>query len=204
MTQRYDAAGHNIPVTAVNAGPCLVLQVKSQEKDGYAAIQVGFTKARKPTKSEVGHQKGVAKDGETLNILREFRTTDKLNRGDVIKVDVFQPGDVIEVTGISKGRGFAGVVKRHHFAGHGPTHGHKDAERAPGSIGAGGHQHVDKGRRMGGRMGNDQVTVKNLEVVEIDSAKNILYIKGPLPGARNGLLLISGPGEMKLEAKAAK
>lgn len=197
MTQRYDASGRYVPVTAVNAGPCLVLQVKTKENEGYNSVQVGFDSVRKTTKSEAGHQKGLSKDGQYIRFTREFRDEKaKFTRGDLINVEVFKAGDVIEVSGVSKGKGFAGVVKRHHFAGHGTTHGHKDAERAPGSIGAGGHQHVDKGRRMGGRMGNDNVTVKNLQIIEVDAVKNILYIKGPVPGARNSLLLIRGDGDM--------
>lgn len=199
MSQRYDAAGRVIPVTAVEAGPCVVLQVKNKETDGYAAIQVAFGKMKKATMPEVGHQKGLAQPGSHWRNVREFRTEDKVNRGDMITTAVFQPGDVIQVEGVTKGKGFAGVVKRHHFHGHPTTHGHKDAERMPGGIGAGGHQHVDKGRRMAGRMGNDNLTIKNLQVVEIDAAKNILFIKGPVPGAFNALLMISGPGEMKLE-----
>ncbi len=202
MSHRYNAAGQYVPVTAVQAGPCLVLQTRTKDTDGYQAVQVAFGKVRKTTMSEAGHQGTFAKPGEYWRSLKEFRVEDssKFKKGDMIKVDAFQPGDTVQVVGISKGRGFAGVVKRHHFRGHGTTHGHKDAERAPGSIGAGGHQHVDKGRRMGGRMGNDRVTVHNLKIVEIDAVNNLLFISGPLPGARNSLLMISGPGDMKMES----
>lgn len=191
MTQRYDDSGRVIPVTVVEAGPCRVVQVKTREKEGYNAVQIGFGASARAGKSMAGHQKDKSHDDKYWRHLKEFRVEEvKLNPGDWIKAENFSAGEIISVTGTSKGRGFAGVVKRHHFAGHPSTHGHKDQERMPGSIGSGGVQRVFKGTRMGGRMGNDRVTVKNLQIIDIDPAGNLLFIKGPVPGARNTLLLI--------------
>lgn len=187
-----------IAVTKVQAGPCTVVQVKTNEKDGYVAAQIGFgtRKEKNIKKPQKGHIKGL----ENFRYLREFRIEDAsgLARGNKIDVSTFNPGDIIDVTGISIGKGFQGVVKRHGFHGHNSTHGTKDAERMPGSIGAGGVKHVFKGMRMGGRMGGDRVTISNLEIVDIDQENNILLIKGAVPGARNGLILISGEGELKI------
>lgn len=187
MSQVFGQDGNVIPVTLVQAGPCHVTQVKTVEKDGYAAVQVGFLPAKKLSKPEEGHLKDLPK----LQVLREFRVDGEvsLKRGDVIDAATFQPGDVVEVSGTSKGKGFQGVVKRHGFHGHPTSHGHKDQARMPGSIGAGGVQHVLKGRRMAGRMGNEEVTVKNLKVVEVRDG-GILAVKGAVPGARNTVIAI--------------
>lgn len=187
MSQIFRPDGTVVPVTLVHAGPCVVAQVKSEETDGYSAIQVGFLEAKKLTKPQEGHLKDLPK----LRELREFRVKDavELKRGDTIEASNFAVGDVVDVTGTSKGKGFQGVVKRHGFHGHPSSHGHKDQLRMPGSIGAGGPQHVFKGRRMAGRMGNETVTVKNLEVVEVRE-KGILALKGAVPGARNTILAI--------------
>ncbi len=187
MSQVFGQDGNVIPVTLVQAGPCHVTQVKTVEKDGYAAVQVGFLPAKKLSKPEEGHLKDLPK----LQVLREFRVDGEvsLKRGDVINAATFQPGDVVEVSGTSKGKGFQGVVKRHGFHGHPTSHGHKDQARMPGSIGAGGVQHVLKGRRMAGRMGNEEVTVKNLKVVEVRDG-GILAVKGAVPGARNTVIAI--------------
>ncbi len=193
-----------VPVTKVVAGPCFVVQVKTKEKDGYRAVQVGFgeKKEKNIKKPQKGH---LAKIGKNLRYLREFRLDKnkqeeevKVKIGDMIKVDIFSPGDKIKVTGISKGRGFQGVVKRHNFAGAPASHGTKDQLRMPGSIGATGPAHVFKGIKMAGRMGGDQVSTKNLEIIEVDKENNILLIKGAIPGARNSLVLISGEGELKV------
>ena len=187
MSQVFRPDGTVVPVTLVQAGPCVVTQVKSTDSDGYVAVQVGFLPAKKMTKSEAGH----LKDLQPLRVLREFRVDDaaSFTRGQTIDAATFAAGDAIEVTGVSKGKGFQGVVKRHHFHGHPTSHGHKDQERMPGSIGAGGPQHVFKGRRMGGRMGNDTVTVKNLEVVEVRD-NGVIAVKGAVPGARNAIIEI--------------
>jgi len=187
MTQRFRPDGTVVPVTLVAAGPCVVAQVKTSEKDGYAAVQVGFGKKKKINKPLAGH----LKDLENSEVLKEFRveSTD-LKRGGKLDLSQFAIGEKVEVTGISKGKGFQGVVKRHHFHGHPRTHGTKDSERMPGSIGSGGNQRVFKGLRMGGHMGDEQITIKNLEIIEIDKEKNILALKGAVPGARGAILFI--------------
>lgn len=187
MSQIFLPNGTVVPVTLVQAGPCVVTQVKTEEKDGYQAVQVGFLNAKRLTQPMTGHLKDLPK----AKIMSEFRldVPAELKRGDVIEASAFAVGDNIEVSGTSKGKGFQGVVKRHHFHGHPSTHGHKDQLRMPGSIGAGGVQRVFKGRRMAGRMGGDMVTVKNLSVVEVRDG-GILAIKGAVPGARNAILSI--------------
>jgi large subunit ribosomal protein L3 len=191
MTQKFQPDGTVVPVTAVLAGPCFITQVKDQTKDGYQAVQIGFGTKKKISKPLAGHLKNL----EKLAYLREFRVkkNDELGEakaGDQVSVESFQVGQTVQVTGVSKGKGFQGVVRRHHFHGHPATHGHKDQLRTSGSIGAGGTQHVRKGMRMGGHMGDIQVTVRNLKIVAVDLPNNLLYIKGAVPGARNGLLEI--------------
>ncbi len=187
MSQVYAADGSIIPVTLVQAGPCSVTQVKTEATDGYVAVQVGFLTTKHLSKPLAGH----LKDLPPARHLAEFRLEQEptLKRGDVIEAAIFEPGDVVQVTGTSKGKGFQGVVKRHGFHGHPTTHGHKDQTRMPGSIGAGGVQHVLKGRRMAGRMGNAQTTVKNLQIMERRDG-GILAIKGAIPGARNAVIEI--------------
>lgn len=197
-----------LAVTKVQAGPCVVTQVKSGEKDGYEAIQLGFDEKKEKNirKPQLGHLKKIkstnAKINSNIKNLKEFRIIDNKNNleiGDIVKVDSFEKGDSVHVVGTSKGKGFQGVVKRHGFHGSKKTHGNKDQERMPGSIGATGPAHVFKGMRMGGRMGGDRVTVTNLEVIDVDIKNNEIFIKGALPGATNGLVLIYGPGELKIE-----
>ncbi len=193
MTQRFGDQGKFIPVTIVQAGPCVVTQVKKKEKDGYAAVQIGFGAKKNLSKSVAGHLKGMA----PYRYLREFRLksadeTTVPERGTTIDVSAFKAGDIVQVTGTSKGRGFAGVVKRHHFHGHPATRGTKDQVRMPGSIGATWPQHVTKGTRMAGRMGNARVTVKHLEIIDVDPKNNLLLIKGAVPGSRNSLIEIKG------------
>lgn len=186
-----------VGVTKVQAGPCVVAQVKTKDKDGYEAVQIGFgeKKEKNIAKPQLGHFK---KCKNNFRYLREFRIEQSdLKSGDMIDVSVFEPGDNIQVTGVSKGKGFQGVVKRHGFHGQDKTHGTKDQLRMSGSVGSTGPAHVFKGVRMPGRMGGEQVTTKNLEVIEVDKENNILLIKGAVPGARNGLVLISGEGEKK-------
>lgn len=184
MSQVFRPDGTVVPVTLLRAGPCVVTQVKDVPTDGYTAVQIGFLETKKLAKPQEGHLKDLPK----LRVLREFRVDDAapVKRGDTIEASAFAAGDVVDVTGTSKGKGFQGVVKRHHFHGGPKTHGHKDQERMPGSSGAGGLQHVLKGTRKPGRMGGDSVTVKNLEVVEVRDG--ILAVKGAVPGARNTVL----------------
>lgn len=204
MTQKFEADGTVVPVTAVQAGPCVVTQVKKLETDAYGAVQVGFDAKKNLTKSLKGHLKGLP----NFRFLREFRVPDtdivSFERGMEITTDAFAKGDVVTVTGTSKGKGFQGVVKRHGFKGAPKTHGNKDQLRMPGSLGAGEPQHVFKGMRMGGRTGGDMVTVANLVVVDVDPTQRVLYIKGALPGHRNSLVAIYGEGEMKLAAPKAQ
>ncbi len=191
MTQVFDANGTVIPVTRVQAGPCTVTQVKTVEKDGVSAVQIGYgtTPLFRMNQPKQGHVRGLAH----VRFLRDFRIAEDhaLTRGGTFGASIFAPGDVVQVVGTSKGRGFQGVVKRHGFKGAPKTHGHKHDLRAPGSIGAGGVQRVFKDMRMAGHMGDARVTVKNLTVVEVHPETNELYIKGALPGSRGGLVLIS-------------
>ena len=190
MTQEYKEDGVVVPVTILQAGPVVVTQVKSAEKDGYTAVQVGFgeRKAKNVSKSVQGH----TKDLGTFAVLKEFRTDADatFERGQTITADIFESGDMIDATGTVIGRGFAGVVKRHGFGGGKASHGHKDQLRMPGSIGAGEPQKVFKGLRMGGQMGGKGATVKNLEVISVDAANNRITVKGAVPGANGAIVYI--------------
>lgn len=189
MTQTWTDDGRVIPVTVIEAGPCTVTQIKDSKKDGYRAVQLGFGVKKKLTKPMRGH----LKDLPQFRWLREGEiSVEGIKRGDMINADVFSPGDKVKVIGTSKGKGFQGVVKRHGFHGSPASHGHKDQLRMPGSIGAGGVQHVFKGTRMAGRMGGERVTVSNLEIIEVNKDKNQLTIKGAIPGARNSLVIVVG------------
>ena len=195
-----------VAVTKVQAGPCFVSQIKSEAKDGYSAVQLGFgaKKEKNMRKPQIGHLKQVKAKGVEANFqfLREFipNTENKtvLEIGDKVDVSAFAVGDTVAVTGVSKGKGFQGVVKRHGFQGGRKSHGNKDQLRMPGSTGATGAGHVFKGTRKPGRMGNDTNTTKNLEIIENDEANNILFIKGGIAGARNGLVLVSANGDLKV------
>lgn len=193
MTRVYSELGQAIPVTVIEAGPCKILQVKSEAKDGYSAIQVGFSekKAIRVNKPIAGHLKKSESDG--FYFIREFRVADSstFEVGQEITLDsVLKVGDKVDVQGSSKGRGFQGVIKRHGFAGGGAGHGSM-FHRAPGSIGCSAYpSRVIKGKKMPGRMGNDTVLRKNVIVVDIRSDENVVLLKGPLPGAKNGLLKI--------------
>lgn len=204
MTQVFKEDGTVVPVTRVQSGVCTVTQVKTNAKDGVDAIQVGFgtQKNFRLNKAEQGHLQGLA----TVRFLKDFAGNfGELKRGDQFGVKIFASGDKVQVAGISKGKGFQGVVKRHGFAGAPATHGHKHDLRMPGSIGAGGVQRVFKGMRMAGHMGMDQVTVKNLEVVEVLPEQNEILIKGAIPGARGSLVAISSPeGAIEIEAVSPK
>lgn len=188
-----------VAVTKVSVGPCTVVQVKNDKKDGYTAVQVGYgvKKEKNIKKPQAGHFKGL----DNFRYLKEFRLPSSevnLKRGDRFDISSFEVGDKIELTSISKGKGFQGVVKRHGFAGQISTHGTKDQVRMPGSIGATGPAHVFKGTRMGGRMGGDQVTLKVGEIIDIDYENNIFFVKGGVPGARNTLVSFKAPGEIKV------
>ena len=193
MTSLYDDEGNNLACTVIEAGPCIVTQVKNKDKDGYDSVQLGFLdkKEKNYTKSEIGHFKN-AKTDPKQNIC-EFKNFKKeLNIGDVVSVDHFIEGEFVDVSGISKGKGFQGVVKRHGFAGVGQsTHGQHNRLRAPGSIGAASYPaRVFKGMRMAGQMGNEKVTVQNLKVIKIVSEKNLLLLKGCVPGHKNSIITI--------------
>ena len=188
-TQVFREDGTAEAVTAIEAGPCAVVQVRTVDKEGYNAAQLGFGETRRLKSPERGHLKGTGQ----FKYLREFRVDDieAIEVGQKVDVTLFKDGDLVDITGVSKGKGFAGVVKRHHFAGGPKTHGQSDRHRAPGSIGATTTPgRVFKGMRMAGHMGNRRVTACNLEVFEADPARNLLLIKGAVPGGRNGLLLI--------------
>jgi large subunit ribosomal protein L3 len=189
MTQIFRDSGKVEVVTAIEAGPCTVTQVKIVAKEGYNAAQLGFNVVKRLNSPQRGHLKGL----EQFKYLREFRMDDieAIEVGQKVDVSLFKSGDLVDITGVSKGKGFAGVVKRHHFAGGPKTHGQSDRHRAPGSIGATTSPgRVFKGLRMAGHMGNSQVTVRQLEVFETDPARNLLLVRGAVPGARNELLLI--------------
>ncbi len=190
MTQVFDEAGVVYPVTVVKTSPNIVTQVKTKDRDGYEAIQVGFGVRKE--KNINNAQKGHTKDLGNFEVMREFRTTDVKTVGDALDLSQFVEGEKITVTAISKGKGFQGVVKRHGFHGGPRTHGQKHSEREPGSISGGNREggRVPKGMRMAGRMGGDSITVQNLKVVQIDNEKGEILIKGALPGRRGTLVEI--------------
>jgi large subunit ribosomal protein L3 len=194
MTSIFDDAGHVIPCTVIEAGPCFVTQVKTRDRDGYTAVQLGFEEKRERLVSKPlqGHFKKAAT--KALRFVREFRADGgaEVQPGQEFRVDsVFAKGDTVAVIGTSKGRGFQGVVKRHHFGGGFRTHGQSDRERAPGSIGSSSYpSRVFKGMRMAGRMGGTRITVKNLKVVGVIADSNLLLVKGSVPGAINGFVEI--------------
>jgi large subunit ribosomal protein L3 len=195
MTQVFDDRGVAIPVTVIEAGPCFVAQIKTVERDGYSAIQLGMdeTKPKRLTQPQLKHLE--KSNLPPLRHLREIRVSaeelDSFEEGQKVLVDIFEEGEFVDVTGISKGRGFAGVVKRHGFRGGPKTHGQSDRLRAPGSIGACTTPgRVFKGKRMPGRMGGERVTAQGLKVVIVDAERNLLAVRGAVPGAKNGLLLI--------------
>lgn len=196
MTQIFRDNGEMQAVTAIEAGPCRVIQVKTAAREGYNAVQLGFGLAKRLSSPQRGHLKDLGQ----FRYLREFRVDDPaaVSVGDQVDVGQFQPGDRVDVTGISKGKGFAGVVKRHHFAGGPKTHGQSDRHRAPGAIGAGTSPgRVLKGRRMAGHMGNRRVTICRMEICQVDPENHRLLVKGAVPGARNGLLMITKVGGEK-------
>ncbi len=189
MTQVFTESGKCIAVTAIEAGPCKITQIKGSATDGYNAAQIGFGQAKRLSGPEKGHLKEMGQ----FKYLREFRleAIEGLKTGDVIDAGMFKAGDIVNVIGISKGKGFAGVVKRHHFKGGPKTHGQSDRLRAPGAIGATTSPgRVWKGMRMGGHMGDERVTVGNLAVYSADATRNLILIDGAVPGAKNSLVII--------------
>lgn len=212
MSQIFDEQGRVIPVTLIEAGPCFVIQSKTKEKDGYQAFQIGFEEikgksakggsplktdaplerayGRKVKKPQEGHFKK-ANLGKAFRYLKEFAGNDlDLKVGDKIDVSIFRQGEIVKVTGVSKGKGFQGVVKRHGFSGFPASHGTKHGLRAPGSIGSSWPERVFKGKKMAGRMGHQKVTVRGLEIVQVDQENNLLAVKGAVPGKRGTLLEI--------------
>lgn len=207
MTQLFDADGNVARVTLIQAGPCVVTQVKTNDKDGYNAVQLGFGEAKHQPKPQAGHQKAA---GSNSRVMREVRIKDvqadhpnakaqsaaaaealALQVGAKLDVTSFEAGDEVRVTGTSKGKGFAGTIKRHNFSRGPKTHGSRNY-RAPGSIGSGYPEHVFKGMRMAGRMGHDQVTVTGLKIVIVDADLGVLAISGAVPGPKRGLVMVQG------------
>lgn len=192
MTQIFDESGVALPVTVIEAGPCYVTQIKSVEKDGYSAVQIGFeeTKPKRLTGGQIGHLKTNALP--PLKFLREFRTSSPdVAAGDMLKADLFEQGELVDVVGTSKGRGFAGVMKRHNFGGGPITHGQSDRQRSPGSLAAGTTPgRVFKGKKGPGRMGNDRVTSSNVRVVLVDPERNLIAVDGSVPGPKGGMVII--------------
>ena len=193
MTSIFDENGNSIPVTVIEAGPCYITQIKTADQDGYDAVQLGFqeTKPRRLNRPELGHLKKAGV--KPLRHLREFRGAkyEEINLGGEVKCSVFKVGDRVDVSGTSKGRGFTGVMKRHGFHGFKATHGVHESYRGPGSVGAASDpSRTFKNWRMAGHHGDSRVTVYNLRIVQVDAEKNLILVKGAVPGARNGLLEI--------------
>ncbi len=193
MTQIFNEAGLMVPVTIIQAGPCVVTQVKTQETDGYEAVQLGYDVIKE--KNTVKPRKGIFDKAGTKPrrylVEFDFSDTDEVKIGDEVKADILTEGSMVRVSGISKGKGFQGTIKRHNFAMANKTHGQSDRLRAPGSIGQSAWpSRVFKGMRMAGRMGGDRITLKSVQVVKVDAENNLVFLKGALPGAKNTLLEI--------------
>jgi large subunit ribosomal protein L3 len=209
MTQVFNEQGEVVPVTVIEAGPCFVAMIKTVERDGYSAVQMGFdeTKPKRLSRPQLQHlQKS---NLPALRHLREFRMENNdlagFEEGQKVTVDIFEVGELVDVTGTSKGKGFAGVVKRHGFRGGPKTHGQSDRHRAPGSIGACTTPgKVFKGMRMAGRMGGNRVTVQGLTVVMVDAERNLLAVQGAVPGAKNGLLIIQQARKTRVMKKVRR
>jgi large subunit ribosomal protein L3 len=193
MTQIFDESGAVVPVTVIEAGPCPVVQVRTEEKDGYTAAQLGFgaRKDSRATRAEKGHAAKAGLEAAPA-VIREFRFDEVPELGSSVTVEGFEPGGRVKVTGVTKGRGFQGVVKRHGFGGGRASHGASRVHRSPGSIGAGTNpSRVIKGKRLPGQMGNVQQTVRNLLVAKVDGDRNLLYVRGAVPGPVNGYVFIT-------------
>ena len=198
----FNESGKVIPLTLVEAGPCPVVQIKTDEQDGYQAIQIGFgdIKEKNVKKPQQGHFKK-ARLTKSYRYLREFKA-EGLKVGDILTVSIFDQGEAVKISGISKGKGFQGVVKRHGFKGSPASHGTKHNLRAPGSIGTSFPERVWKGKRMAGRMGSDRITLAGkLKVIQVDPDNHLLAVKGPLPGRKGTLLEIISKGEINLDKK---
>jgi large subunit ribosomal protein L3 len=193
MTQLFLQNGECVSATAIEAGPCTVIQVKTLEKDGYDAVQLGFGSSKRLSKAEKGHLRGLS----DAPVLHEFRApAGTAEVGERVDVGIMAEGDLLKVSGRSKGRGFAGGVRRYHFRGGPKTHGQSDRHRAPGSIGSGTFPgRVLKGKRMAGHMGDDKVTALNLKVVSVDTERNVVWVRGAVPGANGGLVIVEKVGE---------
>lgn len=191
MTQILGEDGVAVPVTLIKAGPVTVTQVKTVETDGYTAVQIGYGSGKNLSNAVAGH---VKKAGVTPKTLKEVRVDEpgEMKVGDSLDVSLFAVGDNVDVTGVSKGKGFAGTIKRHNFSRHKKSHGGKGNVRKPGSIGSMYPQKIFKGKTMAGRMGNEQVTVKNLRVAYVDTTDGVIGLKGAVPGPRKGLVRITG------------
>ena len=190
MTQIFDETGRAVPVTVLEVGPCPVTQIKTKERDGYEALQLGFGHSKRLNSPERGHRRP---SGADSRYLREVRASDvdEFRVGQVLDCTLFKEGELVDVTGISKGRGFAGVMKRHGFGGGPKTHGQSDRARAPGSIGASATPgRVLKGMRMAGQMGNERVTTQNLRVAKVDAQRNLVLVRGSVPGSKGGLVMV--------------
>jgi large subunit ribosomal protein L3 len=193
MTQIFDNNGLSIPVTVIQAGPCYVVQVKTTEKDGYDAVQLGYgaEKEKNATKPVIGHfaKAGIAVRKYLMEF--DFSDTEAPELGAEVNAEIFKPGQEVEISGVSKGKGFQGTVKRHGFGGGSKTHGQSDRLRAPGSLGQGSSpSRVFKGFKMSGRMGGDRRTLKSAEIVRVDAENNLIFVKGPLPGTKNSIIEI--------------
>ncbi|MDR2772412.1 MAG: 50S ribosomal protein L3 [Elusimicrobiota bacterium] len=193
MTQVFDERGNLIPVTLLEAGPCVVTDIRTKEKNGYSAVQLGFidVKEKKLSKSQLGKFK--VNNLPYKKVLREFKDNDNgdIAVGQEIKVDIFKSGDYVDVSGITKGKGYAGVIKRHNFGMQPTTHGQSDRTRARGSSGGQGPQRVLKGMRMSGHLGMDRVTIQKLLVVNVDPIKNLMFVKGAVPSSESNIILIN-------------
>lgn len=190
MSQIFDETGLARPVTVLEVGPCVVTQIRTNDRDGYSAVQLGFGLDKRLNRPERGHRQASGFMSKTLREVKADDTSD-LTVGQVIKADTFEAGDLVDVVGVSKGRGFQGGVKRHGFRGGPRTHGQSDRLRAPGSIGSSATPgRVFKGMRMAGRMGNDRVTVQNLKVLRVDPERNLLLVQGSVPGPNDGMVIV--------------
>lgn len=190
MTQIFDETGRVVPVTVLLVGPCVVTQIRTAERDGYEAVQIGFQESKRLNSPDRGHQRAAR---SSMKHLREMDADDlgSLEVGQVIDCSIFSEGVEVDVTGTSKGKGFQGVVKRHGFAGGPKTHGQSDRHRAPGSIGSSATPgRVFKGMRMAGQMGNERVTIQNLKVAKVDPELNLVLVRGAVPGPTNGLVMV--------------
>jgi len=193
MTRIFTKNGESIPVTVILAGPCRVIQRKNLEKDGYNAVQLGFKEVnkKKVSKPIIGHFNKFKV--EPLKYMREFKVDDsnKYSSGMEVKVDIFKEGDKVDIISISKGKGFAGAIKRHHFSGGPKTHGQKEYFRSVGSMGATDAARVFKGKKLPGHMGSDRVSMKNIKVVKVDLGRNLILVKGSVPGAKGTMVIIN-------------